>query len=77
MTRIIASHQSAGYRGGRKSILPGITGEKAVQIHHSYPLRMQGPAMGKIENNHFHEETPKAAKIEGVDFILNVVQNSR
>jgi nickel-dependent lactate racemase len=77
LTGTIAPHQSAGYSGGRKSILPGIAGAKALSIHHSYPLRMKGPAMGKIEGNHFSEEAIEAARIVGVDFILNVVQNSK
>ena len=77
LTGTIAPHQSAGYSGGRKSILPGIAGAKTLSIHHSYPLRMKGPAMGKIEGNHFSEEAIEAARIAGVDFILNAVQNSK
>lgn len=77
LTGTIAPHQSAGYSGGRKSILPGIAGAKTLSIHHSYPLRMKGPAMGKIERNHFSEEAIEAARIVGVNFILNVVQNSK
>ena len=77
LTGTIVPHQSAGYSGGRKSVLPGIAGIKTLSIHHSYPLRMIGPAMGKIEGNHFNEEAIEAAQIAGVDFILNVVQNSK
>jgi len=77
LTGTIAPHQSAGYSGGRKSILPGIAGAKTVSIHHSYPLRMKGPAMGKIGGNYFSEEAIEAARIVGADFILNVVQNSK
>lgn len=77
LTGTIAPHQSAGYSGGRKSILPGISGEEALKMHHSYKLRMEGPAMGKLKNNYFHEEAIEAAKIAGVDFIVNVVQNSK
>lgn len=77
LTGTIAPHQSAGYSGGRKSILPGIAGIKTLSIHHSYPLRMIGPAMGKTRGNHFSEEAIEAAQIVGVDFILNVVQNSK
>jgi len=77
LTGTIAPHQSAGFSGGRKSILPGIAGKEALMIHHSYPLRLKGPAMGKIEGNHFSEEAIEAARTVGVDFILNVVQNSK
>jgi len=77
LTGTIAPHQSAGFSGGRKSVLPGIASEKALMIHHSYPLRLKGPAIGKIEGNHFSEEAIEAARIVGVDFILNVVQNRK
>jgi len=77
LTGTIAPHQSAGYSGGRKSILPGIAGANALAIHHSYPLRMEGPAMGKIKGNNFSDEAIEAARIAGVDFILNVVQNNK
>jgi len=76
LTGSIIPHQSAGFSGGRKSIIPGIAGRKALMFHHSYRLRYDGPAMGVIEDNHFSEEAVEAARIAGVDFILNVVQNS-
>jgi len=77
LTGTIAPHQSAGFTGGRKSVLPGIAGKETLMIHHSYPLRLKGPAMGRIEDNHFSEEAIEAARIVGVDFILNVVQNRK
>lgn len=77
LTGTIAPHQSAGFSGGRKSVLPGIAGKEALMIHHSYPLRLKGPAMGRIRKNYFSEEAIEAARIVGVDFILNVVQNSK
>jgi len=77
LTGTIAPHQSAGFSGGRKSVLPGIAGKEALVIHHSYPLRLKGPAMGRIRKNYFSEEAIEAARTVGVDFILNVVQNSK
>ena len=77
LTGTIAPHQSAGFSGGRKSVLPGIAGKEALMIHHSYPLRLKGPAMGRIRKNYFSEEAIEAARTVGVDFILNVVQNSK
>lgn len=77
LTGSITPHQSAGFSGGRKSVLPGIAGKAALRSHHSYPLRVQGPAMGVLSDNHFSEEAMAAARMAGVDFILNVVQNGR
>ncbi|KJS23512.1 MAG: hypothetical protein VR72_01475 [Clostridiaceae bacterium BRH_c20a] len=75
LTGIITPHQSAGYSGGRKSVVPGIAGLKTLQIHHSFPIRPEFPVMGVINGNSFHEEAIQAAELAGVDFIVNVVKN--
>ncbi len=77
LTGTIAVHHSMGYGGGRKSILPGVIGQETLNIHHSFPLRPYKPAMGWIDGNGFHEEAVEAARMAGVDFILNVIQNDR
>ena len=73
VTGVILPHQAAGYSGGRKSILPGVAGEKTLLIHHSLPIRMFAPAPGILQGNPFHEEAQEAALRVGVDFMLNVV----
>ncbi|WP_188206894.1 nickel-dependent lactate racemase [Alkalibacillus aidingensis] len=77
LTGIITPHQSAGYSGGRKSIMPGVAGIDALKRHHSFPIRSYSPIMGQLDDNPFHEESLEAAKKVGVDFIINVVKNSR
>lgn len=76
LTGTIAPHQAAGYGGGRKSIIPGIASHRTLSFHHSHHFRLPGPAMGIIENNPFHYQALEGAKLAGVDFIFNVVQNS-
>jgi nickel-dependent lactate racemase len=75
-TGIITPHQTAGFSGGRKSIVPGVAGEKSLMQHHSFPIRSEEPVMGVMENNRFHEEAVEAARTVGVDFIINVVKNN-
>jgi nickel-dependent lactate racemase len=75
LTGLISPHQSAGYSGGRKSILPGLAGLETLKIHHSLPIRPFEPAMGKITDNPFHEIALYASKLVKVDFILNAVQD--
>lgn len=75
-TGLIAPHQSAGFSGGRKSIVPGVSGIETLTVHHSFPIRPIEPLMGKIEDNPFHEEALEGAKMVGVDFMVNTVQNS-
>lgn len=76
-TGLITPHQSAGFSGGRKSVVPGISGIKTISTHHSFPIRPEGPAMGIIRDNPFHKEAIAAARLVGVDFIVNVVKNYR
>jgi len=75
-TGLVTPHQAAGYSGGRKSIAPGIVGIKTLSRHHSFPLRPYEPAQGWMNGNPFHIEAVKAARMVGVDFIVNVVTNS-
>lgn len=74
-TGVIVPHHSAGFSGGRKSILPGVSGLETLRIHHSLPIRPAEPAMGKINGNPFHEVALRVAKKVGVRFIVNAVQD--
>jgi nickel-dependent lactate racemase len=74
-TGLIAPHHSAGFSGGRKSILPGVTGLETLKIHHSLKYRPYEPAMGWLEGNPFHEAALEAAKRAKVRFIVNAVQD--
>lgn len=76
LTGLITPHHSAGYSGGRKSIMPGVAGLSSLKRHHSFPIRPYQPAYGWMEGNPFHEGALKAARMVGIDFILNVVKNS-
>ncbi|HUZ00652.1 MAG TPA: nickel-dependent lactate racemase [Thermomicrobiaceae bacterium] len=77
LTGNISPHQTAGFSGGRKSIMPGVASERSLRTHHSAPIRSLLPVMGQIDANAFHEEAVAAARIVGVDFIVNSVKNSR
>jgi len=77
LTGLITPHHVAGYSGGRKSILPGVAGLETIARHHSFPNRLYGPAMGILDGNPFHELSVLAARLVGVDFIVNVVKNWR
>ncbi len=74
-TGCIVPHQLAGFSGGRKSIIPGIAGFNTLKGHHSFPIRPEQTSLGWIDHNPFHEEALKAARIAGVDFIVNSVDN--
>lgn len=75
-TGCITPHQLAGFSGGRKSILPGISGMNALKKHHSFPIRPDRTSLGWLEGNPFHHQAVEAARIAGVDFILNSIDNA-
>lgn len=76
-TGCITPHQLAGFSGGRKSILPGISGMNSLKKHHSFPIRPEKTSLGYLEGNPFHEQSMEAARIAGVDFILNSIDNAQ
>jgi nickel-dependent lactate racemase len=74
----IEPHEFAGFTGGRKSILPGVSGIDTINVNHG-PKMLDHPRarIGILDGNPIHEDMVEAAKIAGVDFIVNVVLNSR
>lgn len=65
-------HYFAGYSGGAKAIMPGVSTREAIQMNHSRMVCEEACA-GRIQGNPIREDIEEAADICGVDFILNVV----
>ena len=76
LTGDVDYHQFCGYGGGAKSVYPGLADRAAIETNHSR-MEIRGAGMGRIEGNPVREEIDEAGRTAGVDFILNVVQNSR
>lgn len=55
-TGLIIPHQGAGFSGGRKSIILGVSGLETLKTHHSFPIRPIEPSIGKIRGNPLHEK---------------------
>ncbi len=77
LTGFIEPHMWAGYSGGRKSILPGISSIKTLEYMHG-PEMVAHPktSYGILNGNPFHEAGIKIMKLAGADFILNVTLNT-
>ena len=71
-TGIIVPHYFAGFSGGRKSILPGICGRRAIEGNHSQMVHPNARS-GNLKDNPVHQEMQEAAEKVGVDFNINVV----
>ena len=78
LTGLIEPHFYAGYSGGRKAILPGISSFETMKFMHSFKM-IDHPNVTNciLEGNPFHEYGIRVTELTGADFILNVVINSR
>lgn len=67
-------HYFAGYSGGAKAIMPGVSTPEAIQFNHRMMVSPNACA-GKLEGNPIREDIEEAGAICGIDFIVNVVLN--
>ena len=68
----IEYHYFAGYSGGGKAIMPGVSTRSAIQANHAMMVRQEARA-GLLEGNPVREDIEEAAALCGVDYIVNVV----
>ncbi|OPY48916.1 MAG: hypothetical protein A4E49_03287 [Methanosaeta sp. PtaU1.Bin112] len=71
----IEYHYYAGYSGGAKAVLPGISSERSVVKNHEL-MRDPNSITGRVDSP-VRQDMEDAAGIAGLDFILNVVLNGR
>jgi len=65
-------HYFAGYSGGAKAIMPGVSTRAAIQSNHRMMVRPECCA-GALETNPLRMDLEEAGDICGIDFIVNVV----
>ncbi|HOB20415.1 MAG TPA: nickel-dependent lactate racemase, partial [Candidatus Atribacteria bacterium] len=68
----IEYHYFAGYSGGAKALMPGVSSLRAIQANHSKML-MEGARTGELSANPIRLDIEEAAGLVPIDFILNVV----
>ena len=73
LTGFIEPHMWAGFSGGRKSILPGISSIETLEYMHG-PEMIADPmtVYGALKGNPFHEAGLAVMKKAGADFVINV-----
>ena len=70
----VEPHEFAGFSGGPKSILAGVSGEESIKHNHSPRMLLDPRALpGITEGNPIWEEMLEAARAADVHFIVNVV----
>jgi nickel-dependent lactate racemase len=68
----IEYHYFAGYSGGAKAIMPGVSTKAAIQENHSRMV-MPKACAGKTDGNPVREDIEEVVDFVPIDFILNVI----
>jgi nickel-dependent lactate racemase len=68
----IEYHYFAGYSGGAKAIMPGVSTREAIQANHSKMVREWAKA-GELDRNPVRQDIDEVVSFIPIDFILNVV----
>jgi lactate racemase len=75
-TGFIEPHFFAGFSGGRKSILPGVSSARSIRHNHSIEMiEHPNSRAGVLAGNPIHEDMVEQAKMAKLDFIVNVMMN--
>ncbi|MBQ1729877.1 MAG: nickel-dependent lactate racemase, partial [Oscillospiraceae bacterium] len=70
----IEYHYFAGYSGGAKALMPGVSTPAAIEKNHSLMV-MEESRAGNLELNPLRRDIEESGAMVGADFILNVVLN--
>jgi len=65
-------HWFAGYTGGGKIVLPGVSSYISIRENHKL-LLLPGAELGRVEGNPVREDIEEAASMVGLEYIINVV----
>ena len=74
---MLSPHGFAGYSGGGKIVMPGLAGFNTVLRNHRPVIKGLSGHTGQIKGNTRRAEIEEAARIAGLDWLVNTVANSR
>jgi len=75
----VTAHAQVGFCGGGKIILPGVSHIDSIS-HYHLDVEAMAPettGLGKFDNNVLEADIREAARIAGLDFLINVIVNDR
>lgn len=68
----IEFHYFAGYSGGAKALMPGVSTPEAIQQNHRMMIDPAACA-GNLEENPLRQDIEEAGRIADIDYIVNVI----
>jgi hypothetical protein len=72
----IREHGQAGYGGGAKAILPGVSSVETIAFNHNDVAREnEGSGPFRVFKNPVREDMIEAARLAGLDFSINILYN--
>jgi nickel-dependent lactate racemase len=72
----VIPHPYAGFGGGAKMILPGLSGIETIAANHRPVYGNPAGTIGRVDGNERREEIEEAADMVGIDFLINTISNS-
>jgi len=69
-------HYFAGYSGGIKAIMPGVSSWEAIQANHSNMVKKEAYA-GNLKTNPVRLDIDQVSEFVNVDFIVNVILDEK
>lgn len=70
-------HPVAGYGGGFKIVMPGVSSYRSVAEHHFSWMRHRNSRVNLMERNYWWEEIVDAGRISGMPFKLDLIINEK
>jgi len=73
----VEPHEFAGFSGGRKSVLPGVSSERTILINHRPDMVLHpSSAIGVLEGNPISEDMFEAAQMLWIHFCVNILSDA-
>lgn len=74
---MLMPHNLAGFSGGGKIVFPGLASIDSVEENHRATLRGLQGKIGSLSGNQVREDIDEAAKMAGLNFIVNSTHNTQ
>ena len=74
---MLSPHGFAGYSGGSKIVMPGLTDIETIARNHQPAVQGLSGKIGQVKGNTRREEIEEVGRMSGLDFVVNTISTSR